>query len=148
MLEHENVESILATPDVAERVEPVPRAERACSSPSLRRCSTVRGDLVVVDLRTEDVIHAGNRFMVYALFPQCRVSVHVIWGKQQLNTVLAVGKSILDRTSPVDVGALMLEHGGGGHQAAGTCQVEHDQADAVLALVADRVNGVAAQQVV
>ena len=93
----------------------------------------MRGDLVVVDLRAEEVIHAGNRFMVYALFPQCRVSAHVLWGKQRQNTVLAVGKSILDRTSPVDIGALMLSYGGGGHLNAGTCQVGHAEAEQVLA---------------
>ena len=87
--------------------------------------------MVVVDLRDEDVIHAGNRFMVYALFPQARVSVHVIWGRQKLNTVFACGKSILDRTSPVDVGEVMLRYGGGGHIAAGTCQVPHDRSDRV-----------------
>ena len=55
--------------------------------------------MVVVDLRDEDVIHAGNRFMVYALFPEARVSVHVIPGKEGRNTVLAVGRSIVDRSS-------------------------------------------------
>jgi nanoRNase/pAp phosphatase (c-di-AMP/oligoRNAs hydrolase) len=71
--------------------------------------------------------------MVYALFPTARVSVHVIWGRQKLNTVLAVGKSILDRTSPADIGAVMLGYGGGGHLAAGTCQVPHEDSERVLA---------------
>ena len=66
--------------------------------------------------------------MVYALFPGCRVSVHVLWGLRQQNTVFAVGKSIVDRTSTVNVGALMLEHGGGGHEAAGTCQIANERA--------------------
>jgi nanoRNase/pAp phosphatase (c-di-AMP/oligoRNAs hydrolase) len=74
---------------------------------------------------------------VYALFPQARVSVHVLWGKQKLNTVLAVGKSIIDRSSPVDIGAVMLRYGGGGHLAAGTCQVPHDESERVLAEVVE-----------
>ena len=78
--------------------------------------------------------------MVYALFPQCRICAHVIDGKQGLNTVLAVGKSILDRTSPVDIGALMLSYGGGGHLNAGTCQVDHTDAERVLDEIADAVN--------
>jgi nanoRNase/pAp phosphatase (c-di-AMP/oligoRNAs hydrolase) len=86
---------------------------------------------VVVDLRGEKIVHAGNRFMVYALFPAARVSVHVLWGRQKLNTVFACGKSILDRSSPVDIGAVMLRYGGGGHLAAGTCQVPHEQAQRV-----------------
>jgi nanoRNase/pAp phosphatase (c-di-AMP/oligoRNAs hydrolase) len=99
----------------------------------LRRISHAEGDVVVVDLRDEETIHAGNRFMVYALFPDARVSVHIIWGRQKLNTVFACGKSILDRSSPVDVGEVMLRYGGGGHMAAGTCQVPHADAERVLA---------------
>lgn len=139
VLHHDSAQTILATPDVAERVE-LFREQHHLFVEQLRRTSTVVGDLVVVDLRGEDVIHAGNRFMVYALFPGCRVSAHVIWGRNRQNTVLAVGKSILDRTSPVDVGAMMLQHGGGGHHAAGTCQVDHDQADHVLKQIAVMVN--------
>lgn len=139
VLHHDSVETILATPDVAERVE-LFREQHDPFVEQLKRTTTVLGDLVVVDLRDEDVIHAGNRFMVYALFPQCRVSAHVIWGRNKQNTVLAVGKSILDRTSPVDIGAIMLQHGGGGHHAAGTCQVGHDEAEHVLKQIAVTVN--------
>ncbi|WP_426560567.1 exopolyphosphatase [Angustibacter sp. McL0619] len=139
VLHQDSVEQILATPDVAERVE-LFNEQTEKFVEQLRRVSTVMGDLVVVDLRDEEVIHAGNRFMVYALFPQCRVSAHVIWGRNKQNTVLALGKSILDRTSPVDLGAICLENGGGGHHAAGTCQVGHDVADHVLQSIAVTVN--------
>ena len=91
----------------------------------------VHGDVVVLDLRGEEVIHAGNRFMIYALHPQARISMHILWGLKQQNTVFAVGKSILDRTSPVAVGPLMLEYGGGGHLAAGTCQIANEDAEQV-----------------
>ena len=129
-IQHNDVREILALPDVAERAD-LYRAQHDLFVAQLRRVSHVDGDVVVVDLRDEEVIHAGNRFMVYALFPESRVSMHVIWGRQKLNTVFACGKSILDRTSPVDVGAVMLRYGGGGHVAAGTCQVPHDQAERV-----------------
>ncbi len=135
-LQLQSVDEILALPDVRERAE----LYQDCSAmfvEQLRRVSHVDGDVVVVDLREEETIHAGNRFMVYALFPQARVSVHIIWGRQQLNTVLACGKSILDRTSPVDIGAVMLRYGGGGHLAAGTCQVPHEDSARVLAEIID-----------
>jgi nanoRNase/pAp phosphatase (c-di-AMP/oligoRNAs hydrolase) len=137
-IDHQDVDEILALPDVAERAE----LYRAQSEPfvgQLRRVSTVIGDVVVVDLRNEEIIYAGNRFLVYALFPDARVSIHVMWGRAKRNTVLAVGKSILDRTSPVDIGAVMLRHGGGGHLAAGTCQPEHSDAERVLAEVVEAV---------
>jgi nanoRNase/pAp phosphatase (c-di-AMP/oligoRNAs hydrolase) len=129
-IEHDDVGEILGRPDVSERADLYFKQHDPFVA-QLRRVSTVHGDVVVVDLRNEDVIHAGNRFMVYALHPRTRVSVHIIWGRQKLNTVFACGKSILDRTSPADIGEVMLRYGGGGHVAAGTCQVPHDQADQV-----------------
>ena len=135
-IDHQDVREILALPDVAERAE-LFHAQSAMFTEQLRRVSHMDGDVVVVDLRDEETIHAGNRFMVYALFPEARVSVHIIWGRQKLNTVFACGKSILDRSSPVDVGAVMLRYGGGGHLAAGTCQVPHDDAERVLAEIVD-----------
>ncbi len=131
-IEHTEVDAILSLPDVAERVA-LYREQSEHFVAQLGRVSTMYEDVVVVDLREEEVIHAGNRFVVYALYPWARVSVHVMWGRQKQNTVLAVGKSVLDRTSPADVGAVMLRHGGGGHLAAGTCQVPHERTDAVLA---------------
>jgi nanoRNase/pAp phosphatase (c-di-AMP/oligoRNAs hydrolase) len=130
-IDHQDVREILALPDVAERAE-LYHAQSAMFTDQLRRISHAEGDVVVVDLRDEETIHAGNRFMVYALFPDARVSVHIIWGRQKLNTVFACGKSILDRSSPVDVGEVMLRYGGGGHVAAGTCQVPHSDAERVL----------------
>jgi nanoRNase/pAp phosphatase (c-di-AMP/oligoRNAs hydrolase) len=106
----------------------------------LQRCSKVHGNLVVLDLRGEETIYAGNRFMIYALFPQTNVSIHVLWGLKQQNTVFATGKSILNRTSKTNVGALMLEYGGGGHHAAGTCQVSNEGADEILMALVKRIN--------
>ena len=126
-----SVGEILDTPDVAERVT-LYREHALPAVRQIRRCAADHGDVVVLDLRDEEVIHPTNRFMIYALFPQARVSVHVLWGLKQQNTVFACGKSIIDRSSQVDVGALMLEFGGGGHEAAGTCQVENADAERLL----------------
>jgi nanoRNase/pAp phosphatase (c-di-AMP/oligoRNAs hydrolase) len=137
-IDHQDVDEILGLPDVAERAT-LFRAHAEPFREQLRRVSTMHGDVVVVDLRDEDVIYAGNRFMIYAMYPQARVSIHIIWGRQKLNTVLAVGKSIVDRSSPTDIGAVMLRYGGGGHVAAGTCQVPHEDSERVIAEVIDAV---------
>jgi nanoRNase/pAp phosphatase (c-di-AMP/oligoRNAs hydrolase) len=126
-----SIEEILESPDVAERVE-LYRQHAEAAVEQIRRCSIVHDRVVVLDLRDEEIIHPTNRFLVYALHPECTVSIHVLWGLRQQNTVFAVGRSILDRSSQVDIGALMLAHGGGGHEAAGTCQIDNDRAEAVL----------------
>lgn len=133
------IDEILALPDVKERVD-LYDEHAGKAREQILRCGKVHGDVVVLDLRQEETIWAVNRFMVYALFPRAKVSVHVMWGVQKQNTVLATGKSILDRSSQCNIGELMLQYGGGGHQAAGTCQVDNAQADAKLREVVDRIN--------
>jgi nanoRNase/pAp phosphatase (c-di-AMP/oligoRNAs hydrolase) len=135
-----SVGEILDSPDVAERVS-LYREHAVKAVRQIRERAAVHGDVVVLDLREDEVIHPTNRFMVYALFPQARVSVHVLWGLKQQNTVFAVGRSIIDRSSTADIGHLMLEHGGGGHEAAGTCQIANEDAERVLPLLVERLRG-------
>jgi nanoRNase/pAp phosphatase (c-di-AMP/oligoRNAs hydrolase) len=125
------IDRILELPDVKERADLFFEQE-AKFKEQLKRCTQVHGNVAVLDLRKEDPIYAGNRFMIYALYPQTNISVHVLWGVRQQNTVFAVGKSILNRSSKVDIGPLMLTYGGGGHSAAGTCQIANDKAEATL----------------
>jgi nanoRNase/pAp phosphatase (c-di-AMP/oligoRNAs hydrolase) len=132
------IDEILETPDVRERVQ-LYRAHEDAAHDQIHRCADVHRNLVVLDLRGEKVIHPTNRFTIYALHPEQSVSMHVLWGLKQQNTVFAVGKSILDRTSGVDVGALMYEYGGGGHTAAGTCQIENDRAERVQGELVGRI---------
>ncbi len=133
------IEDILQLPDVKERVE-LYREHEGKFKEQIQKCSTVHGNLVILDLREEETIYAGNRFMIYALYPDCNISIHVLWGLNKLNTVLATGKSILNRTSKTNVGELMLSYGGGGHENAGTCQVENEDAERVLAELTEKIN--------
>jgi nanoRNase/pAp phosphatase (c-di-AMP/oligoRNAs hydrolase) len=134
-----SVDEVLEMPDVVERVT-LYREHAVAAKAQLLARSTVHGELVVLDLREDEVIHPTNRFMIYALHPECNMSVHVLWGLKQQNTVFAMGKSIVNRSSKTDVGSLMLSYGGGGHEAAGTCQVANDDAERVLAALVERVN--------
>ena len=124
----QNIEEILCLPDVKERVDLFFQFQDEFKD-QLRRCTTMHGPLAVIDLREEETIWPGNRFMVYALFPESTISVHVLWGRAQQNTVCAFGKSILDRSAKTNIGQLCYEYGGGGHQAAGTCQLDNDKAE-------------------
>ncbi len=133
------IDDILALPDVEERVDLYfYHDERARKQ--IQRCTTIHNNLAVLDLRNEETVYATNRFTIYALYPQINISIHVMWGVQKQNTVFATGKSILDRSSRTNIGELMLTYGGGGHEAAGTCQVPTEQADQVLAELVAAIN--------
>lgn len=134
-----SIEEILELPDIHERVE-LYNAHTEMAKEQIKRCSSVHGNLVVLDLREEETIYATNRFTIYSLFPQCDISIHVLWGKQKQNTVFTIGKSILDRGCKTNVGELCLSYGGGGHQAAGTCQVSHEDSANVLEELISKIN--------
>jgi len=133
-----SIEQILELPDVKERVELYNELHDQFKD-QIKHCTTVHGKVAVIDLREEEIIFPGNRFMIYALHPQCTLSMHVLWGVQKQNTSFAVGKSIFDRSAPLDIGALMLAYGGGGHAAAGTCQVANDKAEATKAVLIEKL---------
>lgn len=133
-----SIEQILQLPDVKERSDLYFEHQDKFKQ-QLKDCSQVYHRLVVLDLRNEETIYAGNRFTIYALYPDCNISMHVLWGLKQQNTVFAVGKSILNRSSNLNIGALMLEYGGGGHANAGTCQVENENAEQVKQALIDRM---------
>lgn len=135
----QSIEQILALPDVQERVD-LYREHEIKFKEQIQRCGKVYRNLVLLDLTNEEVIYAGNRFIIYALFPHCNISIHKMWGFQQQNIVFATGKSIFDRSSKTNVGALMLKYGGGGHHAAGTCQIPLSEADRVQEELIKQIN--------
>lgn len=133
------ISQIMKLPDVQERVN-IYFEHTDKFKEQLQRCATVHNNVVVLDLQGEEIIYSGNRFMIYALFPDCNISIHRMWGFQKQNTVFTVGKSIFNRTSNTNIGELMLQYGGGGHLNAGTCQINHQQADAVLQALIKKIN--------
>lgn len=133
------IDEILQLEDVAERVQMF-REHETKAKEQIKRCSKVHANLVVLDLRHEEVIYAVNRFMIYALFPETNISIHVMWGLKQQNTVFAIGKSILNRSSNTNVGGLCLEYAGGGHLNAGTCQIDNELVDESLEAIIKRIN--------
>lgn len=137
---HEHsIDEILGLIDVKERVDLYFEQQEKFID-QIKRCSVVHGNLVVLDLRDEETVFAGNRFMIYALFPDCNISMHVISGRDGKNVVFAVGKSIFDRSAKTDIGGMMLEYGGGGHHAAGTCQIDHVKSASVQLDLIGRIN--------
>lgn len=133
-----DIDDIMKMPDVQERVD-LYNEQAELFKKQVERCSTIHKNLIVLDLKNEETIHAGNRFMIYAMHPECNISIHVLWGLKQQNTVFAIGRSIIDRGSKTNVGELCLKYGGGGHEKAGTCQIDNDKAEQVLAELIEQI---------
>lgn len=137
-LEH-SIDEILELPDVKERIDLYFEQEKLFKE-QLQRIAKVEGDCVILDLRNEEVIHAGNRFMIYALYPEAKYSIHVVWGFKKQNTSVMIGKSIINKSGVVDIGQLCLAYGGGGHHNAGTCQLSNDEVDVLLPSIIMAIN--------
>ena len=136
------IQEVLNLPDVKERVD-LYFEQQELFKKQLRRITKIQGKVAVIDLRNEEVIYAGNRFMVYAMWPETELSVHVAWGFRKQNTAVMIGKSIINRNSKFNIGELCLSYGGGGHANAGTCQLDNDKIDAELPVILDKLNGIA-----
>ena len=126
------IEEILASDDIKERIE-VYFEQHKLFIEMVKKHAKVEGNAIYVDLRSIETIYAGNRFLLYTLYPDQNISVWVVDGKKKVNTVITVGYSIINKTATVDVGSLMLKYGGGGHKAVGTCQVPYEETDKIIA---------------
>jgi nanoRNase/pAp phosphatase (c-di-AMP/oligoRNAs hydrolase) len=133
-----NAEEILKIADVRERVQRYFEQEPLYEQ-MIRANSRADGNVLIIDLHDLDEILSGNRFKEYVLFPQCNISIRVIWGYKKQNMVFTVGHSIINKTSKTNVGSLMLKYGGGGHQKVGTCQVPVGDWEKLLAEIVEQM---------
>jgi nanoRNase/pAp phosphatase (c-di-AMP/oligoRNAs hydrolase) len=124
------IDEILNQPDVQERVQ-LYLEQSELFKVMLKEKTRVHKNVIITDLRGVETIYAGNRFMIYSLYPEQNVSVWVVDGRA-INCPIAVGYSVINRTCDVDVGELMAKYGGGGHKQVGTCQVPYDEADKAI----------------
>lgn len=135
-----SIDEVLALPDVKERVD-LYFEQQELFKKQLAEIAEVHDKVVVIDLREQETIYAGNRFMIYAMYPETEISVHVAWGFKKQNTAVMIGKSIINKASQVNIGDLCLSYGGGGHANAGTCQLDNDKVDAELPTIIEKLNG-------
>ncbi|MDR0325554.1 MAG: exopolyphosphatase [Oscillospiraceae bacterium] len=128
----ESIEQILSDPDVAERIA-LYKEQNSQFKEMVLRYTRTDGNVIISDLRGVDPIYTGNRFLVYSLFPEQNISLWIVDGRAKLNVAIAMGHSIINRTSKTNVGSLLLEYNGGGHRQVGTCQVPYETSDQSIA---------------
>lgn len=134
-----NIDQILELPDIKERVELYFKYENEFKE-QLKKVTIIKDNLLIIDYRYEEVIYPGNRFMIYAMYPEQNISIHIMWAKDKEKVAFSVGKSIINKTSKINVGELMLKYGGGGHEAAGGCQIDINDSVSVLEELTKQIN--------
>ena len=129
---------IMEMPDVKERLE-LYFEQQALFIDMLKKNSKVDGNVIYVDMRNVDTIHTGNRFIIYTVYPEQNISIWIVDGRNKANVAITVGHSIINRSSNVDVGSIMLSYGGGGHKQVGTCQVSNEDADRIIKEIVEKL---------
>lgn len=135
----QKIEEILSDPDVVERVE-MYYEQNALFLEMIEKYTRVDGNVIITDLRGVSPIYTGNRFLIYSKYPAQNISLWIVDGRKienvdgtcTQNVPIAVGHSVLNRTSRTNVGTLLLSYGGGGHVQVGTCQVDQADADRII----------------
>jgi len=135
---------ILELPDVRERID-VYFEQASMFKEMVSKYTRVDGNVIISDLRKVDPIYSGNRFMIYSMYPEQNISAWIVSGRGGLGCSAAVGYSILNRTSDINVGSLMLKYNGGGHKAVGTCQFSNDNMESELPKLLDELCEIANQ---
>ncbi|MCL2007012.1 MAG: exopolyphosphatase [Treponema sp.] len=131
------INEIMAMPNVIERKNAYFEQE-ALFLKMLEKHVKSDKNVIIADFRGLETIHAGNRFLIYTLYPEQNISVTLMDGKAKQNCAITVGYSIINKTAAVDVGSMLLQYGGGGHNQVGTCQVEYEKADKILAEIVEK----------
>ncbi len=134
-----SVEEIMADSDVKERVSRYYELDTSFRE-MISTYTRTEGNVIITDMRNVEVIYPGNRFLVYAMYPEQNVSIWIVDGYQKQNCSIACGHSILNRSCKAHIGYLMREYGGGGHEAAGTCQVAYDSVDRTISQLCSSFN--------
>ena len=133
-----SIDQILDMDDVRERIM-VYQEQSVAFKGMIKKYAKTEGNAIVMDLRGVETINAGNRFLIYTMFPEQNISVWVIDGKNKQNVAITVGYSIINQTAHVNVGSILLSYGGGGHIQVGTCQADYADADRVVREIIDKV---------
>jgi nanoRNase/pAp phosphatase (c-di-AMP/oligoRNAs hydrolase) len=134
-----NIDEILEIEEVKQRVDLYFKYEKEFHE-QLEKCTKIYDNVAVIDYKDEEIIYPGNRFLVYAMYPKINVSIHVSYTYDRDKLVYSTGKSIINKTSNTNIGELMLKYGGGGHKAAGGCQIPLAEAPKVLEEIIAKLN--------
>ncbi len=142
-LKSKTIQEVLLIPEVSARVVRMfEQNEEFCWT--LAHYSRLDDNVVFTDFRrVKDPRPAGNRFLIYTLFPEANVSVRAQWGPKRESVMVQVGHSIFNRTCQTSIGELMSDYGGGGHRGAGSTPLPLMEADLKIIEIIEalRANG-------
>ncbi|MBW1895289.1 MAG: exopolyphosphatase [Deltaproteobacteria bacterium] len=121
LLRKYDIAQILKDPEVSKRCNDVVGQNNQYKF-FLEKYTRMEGHVSVTDFRSLDKTPPGNRFLSYCLFPDSVVNVKIRHdNKDQSKLIVSVGHSIFNRNCQVNVGRMLSQFEGGGHEKDGSC---------------------------
>ncbi len=137
MLWKNSIQTVMENDLVAEKCRKTIQ-ENSSYKEFLKNFTKLIGPVSVTDFRPLKIPPAGNRFLVYSLFPEAVVNMRIRYDINDRNTILvSVGHSIFNRNCHVNVGDMLSRFEGGGHAAAGACGFDARKADDYIPKIID-----------
>jgi hypothetical protein len=128
---------VMADTEVQSRCRRVVEAN-ARYAQHLKACTRVERRVSVTDFRLLEPAPAGNRFLVYSLFPETVVNVRIRYEDQRkLTLVVNIGRSIFNGGCNVHIGSMLTAFEGGGHRGAGSTRFPAAKAGDYLPRILD-----------
>ena len=132
-----DIQQILKNPEVTHQCQAVvDQNDRYVDF--LKKHTQLNQHVSITDFRSFDQPPAGNRFLVYSLFPESAVNVRIRYEDQGKETVVVnVGHSIFNPHCNVNVGLMLARFGGGGHRGAGSTRFHAVKSDEYIPQIID-----------
>ena len=125
----DDVRQVLKNADVQKRCQRVV-AQNDRYLDLLRKHTLLDQHVSITDFRSFKNPPAGNRFLVYSLFPESAVNVRMRYEDKNKETVVVnVGHSIFNPKCNVNVGLMLADFEGGGHRGAGSARFPASKAN-------------------
>ncbi len=132
-----DIQRVLQDPEVKAHCDAVVEMNKAYKQ-ILKENTKLIQHVSITDFRSFDKTPAGNRFLVYSMFPEAIVSVKIRYDNDDKEKVaVSVGHSIFNPNCNVNVGLMLSKFEGGGHRGAGSCQFHVSKAQDYIPKILD-----------
>ena len=132
-----NIKRVFQDPEVKARCDAVVEMNKEYKK-ILQENTKLMQHVSITDFRSFDKTPAGNRFLVYSMFPEAVVSVNIRYDNDDKEKVaVSAGHSIFNRNCNVNVGLMLSNFEGGGHRGAGSCRFHISKAEDYIPKILD-----------
>jgi hypothetical protein len=137
LLGNHNLGNVLKDPEVKRRCQDVVNQNEQYAV-HLKASTRLEKHVAITDFRHLGKTPTGNRFLVYALYPESFVHVRIRHEDKNKEIIaVSVGHSIFNPQCHVNAGLMLAAFGGGGHYGAASARFHASKAEEFIPQIID-----------